>query len=61
MLYSKANFKELNEIEGMDLDTILNSRSIEDTWCTFKMKYERLCEKHIPAKLVHVGETRKPT
>ena len=61
MLYSKANFKELNEeIEGMDWETILNSRSIEDTWCTFKKEYERLCEKHIPVKRVHEGETRKP-
>ena len=44
----------------MDWETILNSRSIEDTWCTFKKEYERLCEKHIPAKRVHEGETRKP-
>ena len=29
MLHSKANFKELNEeIEGMDWETILNSRSM---------------------------------
>ena len=31
MLYWKANFKELNEdIEGMDWETMLNSKSIED-------------------------------
>ena len=60
MLYTKANFKELNyDIEGMDWETMLNSKSIEDNLCTLKMEYERLCEKHIPAKHVHEGDTRK--
>ncbi len=59
MLYSKANFKELNEeIEGMDWETILNSRSIEDNWCTFKMEYERPCEKHIPEQNVFMRGRR---
>ena len=54
MLYWKANFKELTEdIEGMDWETMLNSKNIEDNWCKLKMEYERLCEKHIPAKRVH--------
>ena len=62
MLYWKANFKELNDdIEGMDWETMLNSKSIEDNWCKFKMEYERLFEKHIPAKRIDEGEIRKPS
>ena len=39
---------------------LLSSKSIEENWSTFKDEYENLCDKHVPTKTVHVGETRKP-
>ena len=47
-LYSKANYKKLNdEIKNKDWQTLLSSKSIEEKWSTFKDEYEKLCDKHV--------------
>lgn len=60
-LYSKGDYEGMCvEVQNFDWTSYLSSKSIETNWARFKRKYEELMEKHIPFKLIQIGQRHKP-
>ena len=60
-LYSKGDYDGLNEeLESIEWNSVLNSKSIDINWGRFKRHYNDHVDKYVPSKMIQIGQRHKP-